>query len=74
MISQLNFFKSFALFAIIFSLFSCGNKMTRDNAKEIICKKYNLPLTITEKLQHGKALYSMNFGGSNISAEKSLEE
>lgn len=68
------FLKSLALIAILFSLLSCGNKMTRDKAKELITKKYNLPFTETEKLQHGDINYSKNFGGSNISIEKTLAE
>ncbi len=72
--SQLKFFKSLVFIAILISFFSCGNKMTREKAKDLICKRYNLPFLETEKLQHGKVLYSMNFGGTNISAEKSLAE
>jgi len=72
--SQKNLLKLFALVPILFLLFSCGNRMDRDKAKQLISQKFNLPSTVTEKLQHGKILYSGNFGGSNISAENSLAE
>ncbi len=74
MTSQRTLLKSIALIAILLSLFSCGNKMTREKAKDLITKNYNLPFTLTEKLQHGEINYSRNFGGSNISAENTLAE
>lgn len=62
-------FQLVAFAAILLSFFSCGNKLTREKAKELITQKYNLPSSVSEKLQHGEINYS---GGSDISAESTL--
>lgn len=66
---QRNFFQLFAFAAILLSIYSCGNKLTRENAKELIVQKFNLPFSVSEKLQHGEINY---MGGSDISAESTL--
>ena len=74
MTSRNKLLRLFALAAIILTLFSCGNKMTREKAKELITQKFNFPSTVTEKLQHGEINYMRSVGGSNISAETTLAE
>jgi len=62
-----------ALTSIIFTLFSCSNKITREKAKDLIIKKFNFPITVTEKLDYGTVNY-MNGGGTNLTAENKLIE
>ena len=55
--SQKKLLKLFALVAILCSFFSCGNKLDRDKAKQLISHEFNFPSTVTEKLQHGEINY-----------------
>lgn len=44
----------------IFILCSCSNKLDRDTAMELIIEKYDLPVTVTDKLINGMQGYSQN--------------
>lgn len=63
-----------ALFLLSGSCFlvSCGKKLEKEEAKEVILKKINFPQVMTNRLQHGQIDYCVNFGGTDISAENNL--
>jgi hypothetical protein len=67
-----NQFVSLLLISSISIFNSCGRKLEKDEAKEVILKKIKFPQVMTNKLQHGEVCYCVNFGGTDISPEKKL--